>query len=162
VIATTISLASLIVAGFAFVVASERFRLDLYNKRFDIYMRTVRFYQSLLKSRDTADEDFSGLRRDFIIAARESRFLFSPESGIHDLLSQLNSDSFAITGQRDMPKGLPPEQVIENQKQFATAIERWNSSMEPLEARMAPYLNYHYASVPSAMRAKLCKWICKP
>jgi len=39
-----ISFFALVVAGFSFFVASERFRLDIYNKRFDIYMRTVKFY----------------------------------------------------------------------------------------------------------------------
>jgi hypothetical protein len=103
VVATIISLVSIIVSAFAFTVSSERFRLDLYNKRFDIYLRTVRFYQALMKSKDNPGEAFDELRRDFILATRESQFLFSPESGIHDLLSRLNTDSFTITGQKDMP-----------------------------------------------------------
>lgn len=161
-VATLISLVALIVAAFSFFVASERFRLDLYNKRFDIYVRTVRFYQALMTSkRDNGDETFAALRKDFILASRESQFLFSPESGVYDLLSRLNSDSFKITGQKDMPKGLPPEQVIENQRQFSDALMRWNSSMEPLEAMMAPYLNYHYASAPSALVKSIQKWFAR-
>jgi hypothetical protein len=49
-VATLISLVALIVAGFSFFVASERVCFDLYNKRFDIYVRTVRFYQALMSS----------------------------------------------------------------------------------------------------------------
>jgi hypothetical protein len=152
VIATLISLVALVVAALSYFVASERFRLDLYNKRFDIYVRTVRFYQALMTSqRDDEDETFAALRKEFILAIRESQFLFSPESGVYDLLSRLNFDSLKITGQKDMPKGLPPDQGIGNQKQFSDALIRWNSSMEPLEAMMAPYLNYGYASAPSAL-----------
>ncbi len=161
-VATLISLVALIVAAFSFFVASERFRLDLYNKRFDIYMRTVRFYQALITSkRDNEDEAFSALRKDFILASRESQFLFSPESGVHDLLTRLNSDSFKITGQKDMPKELPPEQIVANHNQFWGAQMRWNSSMEPLEAMMAPYLNYHYVSAPSALFGRFRQWVSR-
>jgi hypothetical protein len=40
------SLVALIVAGFSFFGASERVCFDVYNKRFDIYVRTVRFYRA--------------------------------------------------------------------------------------------------------------------
>ena len=161
-IAIIISFVALVVAAFSFFVTSERFRLDLYNKRFDIYVRTVRFYQVLIASkRDDEDETFAALRKDFILAVRESQFLFRPESGIYDLLSRLNSDSFKITGQKDMPKGLPPDQMIANQRQFSEALTHWNSSIEPLEAMMAPYLNYHYASAPSALVGWLRKEISR-
>jgi hypothetical protein len=91
-----ISLVAVVISTFSYFVASERFRLDLYNKRFDIYMRTVKFYQALLNSEvGMADgRPFVALRADFIIASRESRFLFSPESGVYDLLNRLNSASF--------------------------------------------------------------------
>ena len=152
-IATIISIIALITAVFSFFVTAEKFRLDLYNKRFDIYVRTVRFYQGLMSRSESeeAQATFETLRKEFILATRESQFLFSPESGVPRLLIQLNADSFVITGQRDMPKGLPPEQIIANQDKFATALMRWNDSMEPLEAMIAPYLNYHYASPPAAM-----------
>ena len=84
----------LLVAILAFTVASEKFRLDLYNKRFDIYVRTVRFYQALMSSKN-GGEAFSGLRKDFVLAVREPQFLLAPTSGIHALLSQLNTDSLA-------------------------------------------------------------------
>ena len=57
-----------------------------------------------------------------------------------------------------MPKGLPLEQILSNQAQFSAALIRWNSSMEPLEALMAPYLNYHYASAPAALVGQIQKW----
>ena len=151
-IATLISLVALVVAAFSFFVASERFRLDLYNKRFDTYMRTVKFYQALLSSKEAEEAtSFAALRADFIIASRESQFLFGPESGVYDLLSRLNKASFTITGLHDMPKGLPPEQILANQKQFSNALLLWNSSIEPLEGLIAPYLNYHYTSAPLAL-----------
>jgi hypothetical protein len=60
-----------------------------------------------------------------------------------------------------MPQGLPPEQVIANNQQFTEAMNRWNSSIEPLEAIMAPYLNYHYASAPSALVGLVRKYVSR-
>jgi hypothetical protein len=111
----------------------------------------------MTSKRDGEDEAFAALRKDFILASRESQFLFTPESGA----SHLNSDSFKITGQKDMPKELPPEQILASQKQFSEALMRWNSSMEPLEAMMGPYLNYHYASVPSALFGRFRQWVSR-
>ena len=84
VVATTlISALALIVATFSFVVASERFRLDLYNKRYDIYVRTIKFYWVLLRSEEAVAHlgNFEQVRADFILAVRESRFLFPPKIG---------------------------------------------------------------------------------
>lgn len=67
------------------------------------------------------------------------------------MLDRLNNASFTITGSRETAKGLPADQIIENQKQFSEAMRLWNRSMVPLENLMAPYLNYHYASTLSAV-----------
>jgi hypothetical protein len=149
--AILISFLAFVVALFSLTVSAEKFRLDLFSRRFDIYVRTVKFYQALMRDKETADEGtLTALQADFILAVRESQFLFAPESGVYDLLNRLSTASFKITGSRELPKGLSPEQVIENQKQFSDALVLWNSSIEPLEAKMAPYLNYHYVSTPSA------------
>lgn len=160
VFTTLISFFALIVAGFSFLVASERFRLDLYNKRYDIYVRTVKFYWVLMRSEEVVAQlgNFEQLRADFILASRESRFLFPPESGVPQLLDQLNNASFTITGSRASAKGLPTDQIIENQKQFGEAMRLWNESLVPLEDLMAPYLNYHYASTLSAIINHVRVW----
>jgi hypothetical protein len=122
-------------------------------------MRTVKLYQALIKSKEAnEDEIFGTLQADFILTSREAKFLFGPESGVYDLLSRLNIASFKITGLRDMPKGLPPEQIIQNQEEFSEALRLWNTSIEPLEDSMAPYLNYHYVSAQSALVGQVRKW----
>jgi hypothetical protein len=157
VLTVLISLAAFVVALFSLVVNEEKFRLDLYNKRFDIYVRAVRFYQALFKAdRDT--EAFADLYNSFILASREAQFLFDPGSGVYKLLEQLNRDSMTILGQKDMPKNLPFEQEKANMEAHSSAIMRWNASMEPLEAMMAPYLNYRYASALEAVVGRLRQW----
>jgi hypothetical protein len=145
---TAVSILAFVVAFFALWVSADKLRLDLYNKRFDIYVRTVKFYQALMREEDGT---FAALQADFIIASRESKFLFSPKSGVHDLLSLLNSASFTIIGRKSLPKGLPPEAIVANEKLFFDALALWNSSIEKLEDLMAPCLNYHYAFSPLAL-----------
>jgi len=163
IIPLVISFCSFVVALFAWRVGAERFRLDLYNKRFDIYQRTVKFYQALMRSSDYADDgNFLSLRADFIIASRESQFLFGRKSGVYNLLHRLNNASFKITGYHDIGnKGLPPETLIGLQKEFSDALRLWNESMEPLELAMAPYLNFHYVSMPSLMDLTLWRRLTK-
>jgi hypothetical protein len=154
-----ISFLALLVALFSLFISEEKFRLDLYNKRFDIYVRTVKFYQALMKSKEAKDDPaFAPLQADFILACRESKFVFGPDSGIYDLLNRLNTASFKILGLHDMPKGLPPEQILQNQRELSDALMLWNTRIEPLEDLMAPYLNYHYASAPSALVDQVRKW----
>ena len=64
----SISFGALLVSLLSFSIASERLRLDLYNKRFDIYVRTVKLYQALMKSKE--DEIPDSLLADFILASR--------------------------------------------------------------------------------------------
>jgi hypothetical protein len=84
--------------------------------------------------------------------------VFGPDSGVYDLLNRLNTASFKILGLHDMPKGLPPEQILQNQRELSDALMLWNTRIEPLEDLMAPYLNYHYASAPSALVDQVRKW----
>jgi hypothetical protein len=134
-------LASSVVAFFALWVSADKLRLDLYNKRFDIYLRTLKFQQALF---GTGKEDgtLSALQTDFMIASRESTFLFSPKSGVYDQLRKLLEAS--VTIMQDMPKELPPEIKSEHQEKRSAALVLWfGPGLERLENLMAPYLNFH-------------------
>lgn len=159
-----ISGVALIVAALSFGVSSEKLRLDLYNRRFDIYTKTLNFYHALLDLQESYDKGvFPSRRSEFIIACRESKFLFDPASGVYDRLNRLNRESFKITGLRDLGKGYPPEEFLKLSKEAGTAQELWNISMDSLEDAMAPYLNFHYISTWSAIVSKarrMCQKIC--
>jgi hypothetical protein len=103
-----ISVLSLLFAGAAWWINREKLRLDLYNRRFDIYSRTLDLLHALETWNPTAAEisarslqDSSGLDKAlkaFTKASRESRFLFDDESGIFKHLEQLHSDAIGIIG----------------------------------------------------------------
>lgn len=148
--AISISIISLIFALFALFVSAEKFRLDLYNKRLDIYIRTVKFYQDFFSPNiDVDGKDFSETHRNFILAVRESQFLFDPKDGIYDLLEKLAKASFTIMANRDIPPGADPDTLIARHKASVEANNVWHFRLESLEGMMAPYLNYHYRTDPS-------------
>jgi hypothetical protein len=157
-----ISVVALLVSAFAVFVNAEKLRLDLYNKRFDIYMRTLRFYHVLLAPEEACkDGSFFIRRADFIMACRESRFLFDNTSGVYALLHDLNTASFKITGFREHGKeelASDADTLIKFSKEVGEALALWNISFDRLEHSMAPYLNFHYTSILSPLVDRVKLW----
>jgi hypothetical protein len=141
-ITTIMSGIALVISAFAFFVASEKLRLDLYNKRFEVYQRTVKFYMAMF-AEDKDPEALALLRRDFIIASREAQFLFSPKSGVYGLLVKLLKESTKITDRPKRPEGLVGQAAVDFAIEQSTGASSWNYGMEHLEVLIAPYLNYH-------------------
>ena len=138
---TAVSILALVVAFFALWVSADKLRLDLYNNRFDIYLRTLKFQQALFRT-GKEDGTFAALQTDFMIACRESIFLFSPKSGVYDQLRKLYEASAAIM--QDISKELPPEKKSELQEKRSDAIVLWSGpGLEKLENLMKPYLKFH-------------------
>lgn len=152
-ITTAMSTFAVVVACFALWVSAEKLRLDLYNKRFDIYLRTLKFQQALFQ-KVREDGTLAALHADFMIASRESRFLFSSESGVYDQLRRLHEASVAIM--REMPKDLPPEYKSEHQEERSAAIVLWfGPGLTKLEDLMAQDLNFHDAFLPWALLGRM-------
>lgn len=79
----------------------------MYNRRFEIYSKSLSFYQALLRipSRDaTGDERdrFNVTQNEFIKARLESQFLFAAKSGVYELLDEMNTRSFRMIGWKDI------------------------------------------------------------
>lgn len=91
-----IAIASTRIANRQALTNEEKLRLDLYNKRFEIYRRSVDFYQ-VLESWD-GSEQAKSVHKLFIIAKLESVFLFEPESGISQTLEDMHKRAFKVIG----------------------------------------------------------------
>jgi hypothetical protein len=66
----------------------EKLRLDLYNRRFDIFVRVLDYYQDIFAERSDIETHLQ-TRQKFIKAVRESRFLFPKSSSIHPHLEEM-------------------------------------------------------------------------
>jgi hypothetical protein len=154
---TAVSILAFVVAFFALWVSADKLRLDLYNKRFDIYLRTLKFQQALFRT-GKEDGTLAALQTDFMIASRESTFLFSPKSGVYDQLRKLLEASATIM--QDISKELPPEMKSEHQEKRSAALVLWfGPGLETLENLMAPYLNFHNVFPPLALLGWMLGWM---
>jgi hypothetical protein len=146
-------------AGAAWRTGREKLRLDLYNRRFDIYVGALKFSQVLEGWQPTDAERQSGSFKDspeldraqrvFIKATREAGFLFPADSGVQKRLEQMHTDGVAVIGYKlhiarnpciQGPDVLPPY------NNFLERSQRIRESIGPLEKDMAEYLNFHALS----------------
>mgnify|MGYP006957109987 CR=1 FL=1 len=118
-------------------INKRKLNLDLYNKRFSVYTDTLRFYQELF------DEEVSQeAHRSFIASKEASRFLFSEDPSIFELLDLMHSESFKITGFKQHGKeiSVTPE-FVEGFKISQETFFWFGKQLTELKNKMSPYLN---------------------
>jgi hypothetical protein len=126
----------------------EKLRLDLYNRRFEVYSNTITFFQFLseLPPGERSDE-FKKVHRAFIRSSRESQFLFSNESKVFEILEKIHSDSFKVIGFKaigtDVSKLGNNEVFTKMQVDANTVLADFDSSIKKLETAMSQYLRFH-------------------
>lgn len=123
--------------------SQEKLRLDLYGKRFEIYNRVFDAYDALLSWEDTSAQ--KDVVTQFYRAFRESRFLFPDSSGVYALLDEFAKHSAYIVNFRRLRDGLQglPKDFGEAALVRSEHLSWILGSMEKLEPRMAPFLNFH-------------------
>jgi hypothetical protein len=156
-VAVVISVVSACVAFAAWRTSREKLRLDLYNRRFDIYSRALDLLHILETWQPSEQEknstslqqspDLEKAQRAFTKASREAQFLFDDASGVHKLLEQMHADVIAVIGfKRDIgPKMRGAELAVENQK-FTERLSRIYGAAPLLEKGMKKYLDFHALS----------------
>ena len=146
----SITIISIFIALFASGVAlwqsiinREKLRFDIYNRRFDIYSKTLDFYNALLIFDSVT---FKVSLTAFSKACEEADFLFKKESGIYDILTKMNSESYKITGVKEYGKDVAaadPDVFKKMYDRSTEALKYFNDNLPKLKAAMAPYLNFH-------------------
>jgi hypothetical protein len=133
------------------MVNNRKLRLDLYNRRFDIYSKSVNFYQALLRipSKDGTQSErdcFNVTKNEFIKARLESQFLFAPKSGVYALLDEMKTrSSRMIAYQYILSPAFKPgtKEWEKNFNQNEEDLEWASGFIEKLGGAMARYLNFH-------------------
>jgi hypothetical protein len=123
--------------------AREKLRFDLYARRFQIYDMTIAFYNAL--SGDVNVDEFIDARRKFLMAVRESQFLFSPDSGIYETLLDLREKAFSIHGFKANRESLQSEPTlfIQLHKKMINELDSWDGLTSKIQKAMASHLNFH-------------------
>lgn len=88
-----IGLATFVVGYSQMKIASAKIKLDLYNRRFAVYLATLEYYQSAYgKTEESMEVKGNG----FIKAYRESQFLFDADDGIYKTLTRIKDSGADI------------------------------------------------------------------
>lgn len=131
----------------------EKLRLDLYQRRFDIYRRVID-YQSALPHWLLLSDQETAVYEPFQRALAEAKFMFPAESGVYELLSEFNEHADCVCGYIPRNKGVPSASKKDDQSALIDTLAneqrerdenlRWiQNAIDVLDQKIAPYLNFH-------------------
>jgi hypothetical protein len=144
------ALATTIVAGYVarisrpqWLTNREKLRLDLYDRRFKIYVRVLDFYNAVILW-DGSDEQ-QVLKAPYTQAFRESRFLFPKNSGIFSFLEEFSKRAFFIVNfdQLKEMKSVDPQEFAKQAQKKIDSVNWILESMTTFEDKLEPYLKFH-------------------
>ncbi len=119
--------------------SQEKLRLDLYQRRYEIYLRVLDFHMALWQQ---DEPKLNVLHVLFMKAFWESKFLFPKESGIYDFLDNYNTRTSRVRVYRSE---IPPRSDVslEERAQLAKDQKWIMNCIGILDEKLGPYLNFH-------------------
>lgn len=142
VVGGVVGLIALTVAWSQMRIASAKTKLDLYNKRFSVYLAALEFYQcAYSESREGQEEKANKLTQ----AYRESKFLFDAKDGIYETLGRIQEGGSAIRAHDEIRKN-PNSHLDMARKVFdkyMTALLDMEADIIALEDQLKNYLSFH-------------------
>lgn len=126
----------------------DKFRFDLYQKRFSVYESTLAYF-NLIEMRNTSPtiEERNKIKANFIKSCRESQFLFDSADGIFKQLEEIRksidyieSKDIQSTAYENDPK-MKKDHFNKHQGESLALPGK----IKELETRLMKYLNFHKA-----------------
>ena len=122
----------------------QRFELDLYNRRFQIFTSILDFYQALVQWKGTPDQ--RTVQLNFLRAYQESGFLFAnPE--IQEILNGLYEHSGSVIGLMRNREAFETggQDILLHQlnEKYPALVAEFDAALTQLKALMADDLNFH-------------------
>lgn len=120
------------------VTNRQKLKLDLYNKRFEIYTTTLKFYQEIISNSLTSET-----HKDFIEKKEAAKFLFSEDASIYELLDELNENSLIVKNFKKYRKEIEssPETLIKAQEEYQKVFSWLDKAVKSLSNKLEKYLN---------------------
>jgi hypothetical protein len=135
---------------------TSKIQLDLFNKRFDIYRRTLAFFQIVhyfdpSKTSKEERSEYNSLEKDFLRAHRESQFLFDDKSKVFELMEQFRQKANRMVAHRELRETMmsadTPEGRLKAHAEYSDDAKWVNSKfIGLLEEAMKPYLDFQKIS----------------
>lgn len=138
-----ISITVAIVGFFQYRINRQKFRLDLYNRRFAVYSKTLQYLQSHYNSKEQ-EENKAICKNEFIHFYRESLFLFGGDSIVYKLLTELKDTLEFLTSYNQILS-----ETSKNDKDTLKSIVKTKEGkrdttkiIEDLEKALIPWLDF--------------------
>ena len=126
-------------------IASAKIKLDLYNKRFAVYVSALEYYQATWgKSPDRMKEKGN----QFVKFYRESKFLFEPSDGVYETLGKIKDNGAVISfyeEQKDTNENNFSDDRLclgELHESSVAAREEFTTNLHELEKQMDKYIQF--------------------
>lgn len=136
IISTLIALGVAYIAFQQFLLAREKFKLDMFEKRFAIYKAVQIYLDEIRKSEDASDK----LLNDFLDKTHMAKFLF--EDDIADFVEKLYRKGIKLNLANRPNEGLSPHQLAKHTELKAEAIKYFMGQNENFGIRFLPYLKF--------------------
>lgn len=142
--AVLVSIATFSVAYSQMKIASAKIRLDLYNKRFAVYVSALDYYHSTwYESQDKIKERGN----QFVKFYRESQFLFESGDGVYDTLKKIMQNGADIQyyekdkyeREKDPTKGFPDSE--RDEKMMSVRFD-FEENLKTLEQKIEKYIKF--------------------
>jgi hypothetical protein len=124
--------------------SKKKLKLDLYNKRFEIYIDLLKYHQEL-NDLSSGEEVNKEIQRNFIKSKEASYYLFSEDRSIYDLLEGVNGSAAQIVGLKKLSqieRDTVGDKELSNMiKVSNNAFIRLRKSVVEIKDKMTTYLN---------------------
>lgn len=126
-------------------IEATKVRLDLYNRRYQIFDSIFDFYNALIGWTGTPEQRAAQTR--FFRASLEAAFLFKPASGIEQALKRLHEESAKVIGFKeygeDYKSGGTAFYLEQFQKAQHVLLVDFDAALVKLKVELPKYLNFH-------------------
>jgi len=118
------------------ITNKNKLKLDLYNKRFEIYEDTLKLYHELDEENGSTKETM----RKFIGSKEASKFLFSNDPSIYSLLNEIHKESFKINACKENSNNKTANDELYERMHEASKII--NDNIPILHKKLETYLSF--------------------
>lgn len=142
VVGGVVGFIALTVAWSQMRIASAKTKLDLYNKRFSVYLAALEYYQYIFAE---SKEDMKGKANKLTHAYRESKFLFDEKDGIYETLGRIQKASGVIRAYEEFKQS--PNKNVDRAsillEKYTDALLSMEGDLLALEEQLKKYLSFH-------------------
>ncbi|ALU60445.1 hypothetical protein ACA40_11450 [Pseudomonas syringae pv. lapsa] len=144
-VVAVVGVAALFVAIAQMRIASAKIKLDLYNRRFSIYVAALDYYQSAWGK---TEKNMTEAGSNFVRAFRESVFLFDRNDKIYETLNRIKDHGNAIgfnknaSSSENWPMKYDHPTMTILKQRSDRAYEEFEKDLLLLERQLQKYINF--------------------